>query len=147
MSKNLTRTVDIRSLDGMDVPEGPGVYIMQAEDTEYPYPWRKSRVFYIGSASNLRQRLWGKHRTFCLEIWQGRAGGDYYYPIYEYAAYHGCKVCWMTCEDTEDARSLENNCIVYFANHCGARPVANSRGAWEVKALKSRPKVKHSLSR
>jgi hypothetical protein len=44
-------TRPVRDLARADVPEEPGVYL-----------WRRSgAVVYVGTASNLRTRLWGKH--------------------------------------------------------------------------------------
>jgi hypothetical protein len=131
LSKSLSAGVDLRILGSEDVPQEPGVYIMQSQGIDYTYPRHKSKVFYIGSGG-LRQRLWGKHRRFCLEIWENRRDRDYhyYYPIYEYAASHGCMVSWLTCADIASAKVLEHDMLVSFATYYGAWPVANTKEAW-----------------
>lgn len=142
LALNLSSTVDLRILPSDKViPQDPGAYIMQSQRVEYPYPWDTSPVFYIGSASNLRRRLWTKHRAFCNEIWHGRRDQsfDHYYALYEYAGAHGCRVCWIVCRDTKDAKALENNLIIAFAKKHGVWPVANQRGAYLVKPLNGLP--------
>jgi excinuclease UvrABC nuclease subunit len=117
-----------------DIPEEPGAYIMLSDNTEYIYPWSesrgKSRVYYIGQASNLRDRL-ATHKKFCLEA-KGNPNPSYYYywPRYEYAAYHGCNICWVTCKSKQEAKQTEENLLFDFANYYGAKPVANSQSAW-----------------
>ncbi len=126
--------VNIRVLDEHKMPEKPGVYIMLSDKTEYTYPRSENRgtsqVFYIGQSSNLRNRLID-HKKYCIEK---KDNPDpkypYYYPRYEYGAYHGCYVCWRTCATRIEARQMEKEFLIDFANYYGAKPCANGQSAW-----------------
>lgn len=129
----MTKTTRIKDVILRDVPAGPGVYIMLSDNVEYIYPWSnsrgKSRVYYIGqSPKNLRKRI-ETHKKFCLEA-EYRPKYDFYYPRYEYAAYHGCNICWRTCNSDKDAKETETHLLISFARYYGAKPVANSQSAW-----------------
>jgi len=123
----------IKTVSEEKVPAKPGVYIMISDRTGYVYPWSgkkgKSRVFYIGRSRNLRNRL-EEHRKYCAEV-EDFPKFDYYYPRYEYAAFHGCNVSWKACRSEHAARDLEHDLLVDFAKYYGAKPVANGQSAWE----------------
>lgn len=129
----MTDVANIEDIIVRNIPNKPGVYIMLSDDTEYNYPWSKSngksRVYYIGhSPNNLRKRI-ETHKKFCLEV-EHRPIHDYYYPRYEYAAYHGCNICWSTCNSSGEAKESETELLISFASYYGAKPVANSQSAW-----------------
>jgi hypothetical protein len=125
---------DIEDVVLEEIPRKPGVYLMMSHDTDYIYPWSKargtSRVYYIGQGHNLQQRI-STHKKFYQEIKEGKPQYLYYYPRYEYAAYHGCTLCWRTIETAQAAREVEKEMLIAFANYYGAKPVANSQAAWE----------------
>lgn len=129
----MTKMIPIKGITLTDIPEKPGVYIMCSDNIEYIYPWSKSRgnsrVYYIGRARNLRKRIIKKHKKFCLEL-GNRPKYDYYYPLYEYAAYHGCNICWSSCKSDGESRESEKRLLIAFASYYGAKPVANSQSAW-----------------
>jgi len=130
----LTSLVNIRILDEQDIPEEAGAYVMLSDNTAYTYPWSKSlgksKVFYIGQSNNLRNRLkiHKKHSTEAKD--NPDPAYDYYWPRYEYAAHHGCNVCWITCEGEKEAKEIEKNLMLAFSTYYGARPVANGQSAW-----------------
>lgn len=97
----ISKFVKITSLEKDQVPEKPGVYVMQSDNTHYVYPCSESsgtsRIYYIGQATNLRKRL-NNHKKFCLEA-KTNPKYDYYWPYYEYAAYHGCNIAWAVSDD------------------------------------------------
>ena len=132
-----TKPVDIETLDREDFPNAPGVYILLSDGIQYPYPRRGSHVFYIGSSDKLRTRL-ALHRKYYLEA-RDHSRWIYYAPRYEYAARHGCGVCWMKCSDVEYPKGLENNLLFRFAELHGTVPVANAQGAWERKITRLTP--------
>jgi hypothetical protein len=118
----------------MDIPREPGVYVLSSLDTMYPYPWSekrgKSKVFYIGQSSDLRSRLMVHKKHSVAAKDNPDTSYDYYWPIYEYAAYHGCVVCCATCKSKGKAKETEESLMMDFANYFGARPVANGQSAW-----------------
>ena len=125
----MTPFMNIETLDKEDVPDKPGVYVMLSDHTEYVYPWNNtkgnSQVFYIGQAESLRKRLM-IHKKYCKEA-ISKPAYEYYWPRYEYAAYHGCNVAWVTCENPKEA---EKDMLVDFAKYYGAKPVANGQSGW-----------------
>ncbi|MCJ7744024.1 MAG: hypothetical protein MUO99_05635, partial [Dehalococcoidales bacterium] len=82
----------------------------------------------IGKSANLRQRI-TEHKKFYLQA-RDKPRYKYYYPRYEYAAAHGCKICWITCSSAQSAKNLEDNLLITFANYYKAKPVANNQQAW-----------------
>ena len=126
--------VNIRVLDEHKAPEKPGVYIMLSDKTEYTYPRSEkqgtSQVFYIGQSSNLRNRL-KVHKRYCIEKEDNPDPKyPYYFPRYEYGAYHGCNVCWATYATKDKAKKVERDLLIKFADSFGAKPVANGQSAW-----------------
>lgn len=129
LHKEATRIGDLEFTDMEDIPDVSGVYIMVSENTDYIYPWHKSRVFYIGqSGKSLRTRIW-EHRKYYLEA-RDAPRHNYYWSRYEYPAAHGCKICWIRCRDAQSAKGLEKQLLIDFANYYGAKPVGNNQGAW-----------------
>jgi excinuclease UvrABC nuclease subunit len=128
LQKKATRIVDLESIGELSIPERPGVYILLSEKTQYIYPRGDSRVFYIGCGRKLRQRIW-EHRKYYLQA-RDDPQFPYYWPRYEYAAAHVCKVCWIACRNEQLARDLESKLLISFANYYGAKPVTNGQGAW-----------------
>jgi len=132
MKMNWSKLTNIERIAKQDIPEEPGAYIMLSDNTEYIYPWSDSRgtsrVYYVGQAKNLRDRL-VTHRKLCLQT-KTNPRHNYYYPRYEYAAYHGCNVCWVTCKGKQEAKQTEEDLLFDFAYYYGAKPVANSQSAW-----------------
>lgn len=130
---NMTQFMNIETLDLEAIPENSGCYIMISDNTDYIYPRGKSRVYYIGKAKNLRTRL-KTHKRHCskrVELVKHHDFGDkYYYPRYEYAAYHGCNVGLIITKSENIAKSMETILLIDFANYYGAKPVANGQSAW-----------------
>ncbi len=127
-----TPFMNIETLEDDDIPARPGVYIMLSDHTEYIYPWSdssgKSQVYYVGQANNLRTRL-KTHKRYCKQVLTNRDSNyPYYWPRYEYAAFHGCNVAWIISKDPKKA---ENELLVAFAKYYGAKPVANGQSGWE----------------
>jgi hypothetical protein len=122
--------INIETLDEEDIPEEPGVYIMLSDHTEYVYPWSNSkgtsRVYYIGQAKNLRNRI-KTHRKFCVEAISCHDPRYYYYwPRYEYGAHHGCNVGWVI---SKTPKETEGELLDEFAKYYGAKPVANGQSS------------------
>ena len=133
LDTKMTKITPIKDVTVTDIPAKPGVYIMCSDNVGYIYPWSnsrgKSRVYYIGhSPNNLRKRI-ETHKKFCLEV-EHRPMYNYYYPRYEYAAYHGCNICWSTCDSSGEAKESETKLLISFASYYGAKPVANGQSAW-----------------
>jgi excinuclease UvrABC nuclease subunit len=129
LKQKITLLMNIETLELEDIPEEPGVYVMLSDHTEYIYPWSESignsKVYYIGRAKNLRERL-GVHKRLCGKRLTDR-DREYYWPRYEYAAHHGCNVGWIISKNPNE---LENELLRSFAEYYGAKPVANGQSAW-----------------
>lgn len=130
LKMKITAFQKLVDLSERDVPQKPGIYVMQSDNTHYVYPWSESagtsRVYYIGQATDLRRRLM-THKRHCLEV-RTNPRNDYYWPYYEYAAYHGCNIAWIV---TDEPAASEDKALVNFAKFYGAKPVANSQSRWE----------------
>jgi len=115
------------------IPEVAGVYVLMAEATHFTYPAGACSVFYIGMASNLRNRL-TDHRKFTLAVRAGRVGAETrYYPRYEWSANHGSMVAWSLRPRSNSAwtpKDVESQLLREFALAFRAPPLANSQSAW-----------------
>jgi hypothetical protein len=132
LSVQMSPLMEIEDISEHGIPDKPGVYILSG-NTEYPYPWSKkwgkSKVCYIGKAKSLRKRI-RDHKKHFDAIKNGNPRHKYYFPIYEYAYYHYCKICWKTFVSEQTAKENEHSFLEAFADYYGARPVANGQSAW-----------------
>jgi hypothetical protein len=120
---------DFWSLKNQQVPEGAGAYVLlAAPGVRFTYPRRDSSVFYIGQATNLRERLL-QHVRYALEARQRRRR-TLYYPRYEYAAEFGCRYTYVRCRPRQEPRVLEDVLLAAFAMRYRSWPVANGAGSW-----------------
>jgi hypothetical protein len=115
------------------VPTVGGVYVLLADSTHFTYPAGATSVFYIGMASNLRNRL-SDHRRFTLKLRSGAIDEDErFYPRYEWAANHGAIVAWSPRPRSNSAlkpKDVEYELLRQFGLGFRAPPVANSQDAW-----------------
>jgi hypothetical protein len=122
-----SKIIDLECTSQWSIPETAGNYILLSEGQEYIYPKGITRVYYVGESKNLRTRLFREHRKTFMEV-RDNPKHDYYFNAeYEYAAIHGCNVCWIECIDKKDAEELEIELLEDFTIHYGAMPVANKQ--------------------
>lgn len=122
-----SKPIDLECTSEYAIPETAGVYILLSENTEYIYPKDISRIYYIGESDNRRRRLSEDRRKSFIKV-RDNPKYDYYFKAeLEYAAAHGCKVCWIECINKKDAENLEKELLEDFAAHYLAIPVANKQ--------------------
>jgi len=120
---------DFWQLRDHDIPQTGGVYILLASPgVTFMYPRRRSSVFYIGQAKNLRNRLYS-HLHFAEEAKNNRRQ-TLYWPVYEYAAAFGARYTFILNKPRESPKKLEDDILACFAEHYRSWPVANSAGSW-----------------
>jgi excinuclease UvrABC nuclease subunit len=129
LQRKRTKIVNLKTINEQAIPEKPGAYIMLSDNTKFQYPRRKSRVYYIGQSTNLRQRVWIR-RKWCL-VAKDKPSDEPWFTIYEYAGRHGCKICWIVCRNEESPKHLEYRLLRQFQQYSGARPHANGTTAWK----------------
>lgn len=121
---------NIETADFNNIPENKkGVYILATTDgSEFLYPKKeKSKVFYIGMSSNLRDRL----KTHQKEIKRinikkfDDRWDDWYWERHQYAASFGCEIFIFTVRGTQSPKKLERDLIEHFYNRYFGKPVAN----------------------
>jgi len=121
----------VRWLDDVlnhDIPTDPGAYVLLAgPGTSFVYPRRRSSVFYVGKAVNLRSRLQA-HARFVRQARRDRRL-TLYWPMYEYGASLGCRYTFIPSRRIEP-RVLEQRILAMFAENYRAWPVANGVGGW-----------------
>jgi hypothetical protein len=124
------RVRDFWKLRDHAVPSLPGVYVLLASaGTTFMYPRRRSSVFYIGKAANLRKRLY-THLRYALQARSNRQL-TLYWPMYEYAAAFGGRYTFILAEADENSKQLEEEVLASFAESYRSWPVANGVGAWQ----------------
>lgn len=117
---------DIEEIANHDVPGTAGAYVLLAGlGVMFMYPRYQSSVFYIGQATNLRNRL-KDHSTYILEA-KHRRRHTLYYPVYEYGAAFGCRYAYIRAR-RRDPKLMEQDLLAMFAEQYRAWPVANSIG-------------------
>lgn len=117
--------------DLSDVPDCPGVYIIETGDGfKFPYPLGENKIIYIGkSDTSLNQRL-KRHRTNLMEI---EINPEYGLSVnepwissrYQYMHYHGSIVYYYKCKGKQDAKDLESMIMWEFYKKFRALPVGN----------------------
>ena len=116
--------IDLLGDEG-DLPSSVGgAYVIGTAGTMLTYPWGTSPIFYIGSSTDLNQRLRG-HRKSMLE-----ARNDWYvywYSRHQYGAAFGAHVAWYSKKGLEAPKSLESKLIEAFYFTFGAIPSANAQ--------------------
>lgn len=118
-------------LDNDDIPESPGAYILIArKDISFIYPQGKSRIFYIGQSTNLRNRL-HFHLKAATEARDTRENYPVYFPRYEYAAKYASGYCYIKTWQNKSPRILEGEVMGRFAIKYLSPPVANGAGSWD----------------
>lgn len=131
--KDVYNTKPIRNfwlLDKHSIPDKPGSYIILARQGEmFEYPRKKSPVFYIGKAINLRKRL-NQHFRFSRQAKIDRKL-VLYWPLYEWAAVKGARYTFVECKSDEKARLLERDFLAQFAEKYRSWPIANGQGGWD----------------
>ena len=115
-------------LNHHDIPKAPGVYLLQARGTRFPYPLGTNSVYYIGQSKNLRSRLLG-HLRYALEARDDRQR-TVYRPRHEYAAAFGTHYYYVYTWKGLTPKALEEALLARFAEKHRSFPVANSSGAW-----------------
>ena len=128
LQRKRTKIVNLKTINEQAIPEKPGVYIILSDNTKFQYPKRKSRVYYIGQSTNLRQWVLIR-RKWCLAA-KDKPPGETWYKLYEYAGRHGCKICWVLCRKEESPKDLEYRLLRQFQKYSGASPQANGTTAW-----------------
>jgi hypothetical protein len=120
---------DFWKLKEHNLPQEAGVYFLLAlPGLTFMYPRRRSSVFYIGKANNLRERLYS-HLRYAEEAREDRRY-TLYWPYYEYAATIGARYTFILAKPRHDPRELEENVLASFAEHYRSWPVANGVGGW-----------------
>jgi hypothetical protein len=120
---------DFWQLRDHDIPKIGGVYILLASPgVTFMYPRRRSSVFYIGQAKNLRNRLYF-HLHFAEEAKNNRKE-TLYWPYYEYAAAFGARYTFIPSMSRENPKKMEDDVLACFAEHYRSWPVANGAGGW-----------------
>jgi hypothetical protein len=120
---------DFWQLRDHDIPKDGGVYILLASPgITFMYPQRRSSVFYIGQAKNLRNRL--HFHLLCAEEAKNNRKETLYWPRYEYAAAFGARYTFILKKPRENSKELEDDVLACFAEHYRCWPVANGIGSW-----------------
>src|SRR5439155_13813899 len=131
LDRGLTHS-PIRYLDDVrlqDVHHAGGAYVLLAEPSNsFAYPRRRSSVFYIGQALNLRGRLM-THARYAWEAYFNRRR-TLYWPMYEYAAAFGCRYAYLRTRGVQTPPQLEESLLAMFAERYRSWPVANGAGGW-----------------
>lgn len=111
------------------VPPAAGAYVLLANPgITFMYARRRSSVFYIGQALNLRRRLMS-HARYVREAMSDRQR-TLYWPMYEYAAAFGCRYTHLRTRGVQTPEQLEENLLAMFAEKYRSWPVANGAGGW-----------------
>ncbi len=133
-----------------DIPDKPGAYVLGTRDgTMITYPWGVSPIYYIGKASDLRNRLLN-HKKHTLGAKKDHTAGvrrmhqqdtgqkhirseqnkDHpergWWPRYQYGAAFGADCVWYAHDDM-DPQNLEARLIESFYWAYGAIPVTNHK--------------------
>ena len=126
--------IDLLGDEGNDhLPETGGAYVIGTAGTMLTYPWGTSPIFYIGSATNLSQRLSG-HRKSMLKVrddWY-----EYWWPRHQYGAAFGAHVAWYSRRGPEAPRNIESRLIRAFYFTFGAIPSANAKWPDEIRPVR-----------
>ena len=110
-----------------EIPAKKGAYIIISDQQKFIYPNGRSRVIYIGTSGNLRQRLTKHHRicTMIGELTRTERKQDWYYSRYQYTASFGGKVYWFTTRGSQLEKNLEEKLLALFYERYHALPVGN----------------------
>jgi hypothetical protein len=120
---------DFWCLRDHDIPQRPGAYILLARPRiTFMYPRRRSSVFYIGKAANLRARL-RQHLRYATEARCDRQETLYWHR-YEYAAAFGGRYTYVLAKPRQKPKCLEDDLLAMFAEHYRSWPAANGVGSW-----------------
>lgn len=128
---------DYWKMEDEDIPQTPGVYILLSKPSiSFQYPRGRSPIYYIGQASNLRQRLREHLKHSCQAKNKNARKLNLYWPRYEYAAtFGGCYTFVQTWKGMTP-KNLEDLILARFAEQYRSFPVANGAGAWnKIKSL------------
>jgi predicted GIY-YIG superfamily endonuclease len=113
-----------------DIPPSSGVYIFLAKPgLSFQYPRNKSPIYYIGQATNLRQRL-NEHFTYSYQAKYKRVR-ERYWPRYEYTASFGGRYTVIQTWQGMTSKSLERKILNLFADKYRSFPIANGAGSWD----------------
>ena len=116
---------DLLEADNADLPTEAGAYVLgTVGETMLVYPWASSPIYYIGMASNLRQRLL-LHRKY-IQAAEENYWDHWWWPRYQYGAAFGASCVWFTSSETS-AKELEATLVNDFYLRFGSIPVANTQ--------------------
>ena len=125
-TKDSMDTFDLLEDEVSDIPDEPGAYVLGAGNgTMITYPWGVSPIYYIGKASNLRNRLSG-HKKHTLGA-KNDHEKEYWWPRYQYGAAFGADCVWYIAHNDMDPQNLEARLVESFYWAYGAIPVTNHK--------------------
>ena len=125
-TKDSMDTFDLLEDEVSDIPDKSGAYVLGARDgAMITYPWGVSPIYYIGKASNLRNRL-SDHKKHTLGA-KNDHEKEYWWPRYQYGAAFGADCVWYIAHDDMDPQNLEARLVESFYWAYGAIPVANHK--------------------
>ena len=123
---DMYNTFNLLEDEASDIPDEPGAYVLGTRDgTMITYPWGVSPIYYIGKASNLRNRL-SDHKKHTLGAKKDHTERAWW-PRYQYGAAFGADCVWYLAHDDNDPQNLEARLVESFYWAYGAIPVANHK--------------------
>jgi hypothetical protein len=127
---SLSPLLEFWQLAEHDTPNSPGVYLLVAKE-DFMYPKGKSRVFYIGQSTSLKNRL-SEHLKRTQEVREDKRdlANPIYWPRYEYGNVFGKYYCYVKAPGKQSPKDLEDIVLARFALTYFSFPVANGAGAW-----------------
>ena len=114
-----------------------GCYVLlQRKNWGFRYPYKNSRVFYIGQAGVDSRRLRDhrrKTKKAKQELSEWGCFETYWHPRYCYAAKYGARVLWFSIRGTQLCEVLEVELIDVFYRYYGSIPIANLQWPGQLK--------------
>ena len=125
-TNNGYNTFNLLEDEASDIPGKSGAYVLGTRDgTMITYPWGVSPIYYIGKASDLRNRLSG-HKKHTLGA-KNDHKKEAWWPRDQYGAAFGADCVWYLAYDDMDPQNLEARLVESFYWAYGAIPVANHK--------------------
>ena len=120
-----TRLFDLLQDDVDAVADTGGAYVLGTSDgTMLTYPWGNSPVFYIGKATDLKERLSEHRRHICGAM--ENHDELHWWPRYQYGAAFGAHCAYYSRKGPENVQNVEAALIESFYGVFGAIPAANA---------------------